>query len=291
MNKVSSNGWSPSTPQAFISVNKNRQKVYNNAPNGKKELMKVKTVYLPNQTNFEIELFNPTSNRIGAKIYLNGNSSSDLLIIRPGERYFLDRFLNDNKKYLFDVYDVSGTNSEVQRAIENNGHVKIEFYKEYIQPVVNVHHVYTEIPVIRTLPFHRPGQVLYRSTASSGTGETRSCAYLNCTTTNSSPINATLSMTKSINNDVTMDYLSMDSQKTIETGRVEKGENSNQKFNSTVFEKDYSTPPITIEYLLLPISQKQLTSDDVQREKMFCCQCGAKVKKSDKFCWSCGIKL
>ena len=70
---------------------------------------------------FQIELFNPTSFILLAKIKLNGNAiSGGGLVIRPGERIFLERFLEENKKFLFDTYKVDNI-AAVKKAIKENG--------------------------------------------------------------------------------------------------------------------------------------------------------------------------
>ena len=51
--------------------------------------------------------------------------------MRPGERVFLERYLDEAKKFLFETYEVNSADPNVQRAIQNNGDVEIEFYQEY----------------------------------------------------------------------------------------------------------------------------------------------------------------
>jgi rRNA maturation endonuclease Nob1 len=45
----------------------------------------------------------------------------------------------------------------------------------------------------------------------------------------------------------------------------------------------------TIEYKMLPVSQKINTVEDIN-VKRYCTNCGAKLGKGDKFCSSCGTK-
>jgi hypothetical protein len=59
------------------------------------------TVYLNNGDEFEIELFNPTISKVMAKIDLNGISIGPGVVLRPGERVFLERYINEAKKFLF----------------------------------------------------------------------------------------------------------------------------------------------------------------------------------------------
>jgi hypothetical protein len=60
-----------SQPQSFITKGKQRLKQHTD------------TVYLKDGDEFEIELFNPTSNKVLAKIELNGDSIGSGIILRP----------------------------------------------------------------------------------------------------------------------------------------------------------------------------------------------------------------
>jgi rRNA maturation endonuclease Nob1 len=78
-------------------------------------------------------------------------------------------------------------------------------------------------------------------------------------------------------------------KKSLETGRVEKGSDSNQelqtdnyKFNTFSFHK--------IEYKLLPASLKVSTVEEITIKK-YCVNCGTKVKSEHKFCAQCGTKI
>lgn len=116
------------TPTANLAINKSRMKVY-----GKNS--EVPTYYLNKGQEFQIELFNPTTNNILAKISLNSKPiAQGGLVIRPGERVFLDRYIDVARKFKFDTYEVANTN-EVKEAIKENGDFKVEFHKEYIVPV------------------------------------------------------------------------------------------------------------------------------------------------------------
>ena len=107
-------------PQSFITKGKQRLKQHTN------------TVYLKNGDEFEIELFNPTQNKVLAKIEINGNNIGNGIVLRPGERVFLERYLDEAKKFLFETYVVNGNNKDVQNAIEKNGDVTVKFYDEYV---------------------------------------------------------------------------------------------------------------------------------------------------------------
>jgi hypothetical protein len=106
-------------PEIFVTKNKQRLKQHGTS------------VYLNNGEEFELEFFNPTSKKILAKIKFNGVSIGSGLIIRPGERVFLERYIDTSKKFLFEIYEVNGINKQVLTAIEQNGNISVDFYKEY----------------------------------------------------------------------------------------------------------------------------------------------------------------
>ncbi len=108
----------PSNPQAFITKRKQRLKQNDGQ------------VYLKDGDEYEIEIFNPTPTHILAKIkvdkdYLSGGG----IVLRPGERVFLERFLDTNNKFVFRTYEV-GKEAVNVGAIDNNGYVEIEFFNE-----------------------------------------------------------------------------------------------------------------------------------------------------------------
>lgn len=74
-------------PQSFITKGKQRLKQH------------IDTVYMNNGDEFEIELFNPTQQKVLAKIELNGKSIGSGIIVRPGERVFLERYLDEARKF------------------------------------------------------------------------------------------------------------------------------------------------------------------------------------------------
>jgi hypothetical protein len=73
----------------------------------------------------------------------------------------------------------------------------------------------------------------------------------------------------------------------IETGRVEKGEQSNQNFTNSYEQFNYHTSH-TIEFKIQPTSTKNINVEEIRQ---YCTECGTKTKKNYKFCPSCGNKL
>jgi len=279
-----------SVPTANIAVNKSRLKVYNNTGD-------MPTYYLQKGQEFQIELFNPTTDVILAKIILNGNPiSQGGLVLNPGQRVFLDRYLDVAKKFLFDTYEVSNT-EEVKKAIEKNGDFKVEFYRERVPNYLNT-------LAINSNTARGFGGTINNTTIG-GYASSIPNGSVNLTNT-SGHIGSTALYTSSVSNSVPTldsmnDMLSMDApkkanptrtlksrSKSIETGRVEQGSVSDQKV-VTVDKKFEYWAFHTIECKMLPVSQKINTVEDIN-VKVYCTNCGAKLGKGHKFCGQCGTK-
>jgi hypothetical protein len=309
-------------PTANLAVNRSRIKIYNKQG-------EMPTYYLQKGQEFQIELFNPTTQVVLAKIILNGKAiSQGGLVLNPGQRVFLERYLDVAKKFLFDTYEVANTN-EVKEAIENNGDFKVEFFRErqpvYHNPFILTNGSSTTLNGGNTIyggPNYGSG-ILRGSSAGGYVGQTTtningSAPTFTTNSMNTLGLTSTSSYSSQIptadvffNNtsgEVTMDgMLSFDnsnvtySQKTvpikmmrakksksIETGRVEQGSSSDQKIKTV--DKDFEYFSFhTIEYKMLPISQKINTAEDIN-VKVYCTNCGAKLGKGHKFCSSCGTK-
>jgi hypothetical protein len=262
-------------PQSFITKSKQRLKQH------------VDTVYLKNGDEFEIELFNPTQNKVLAKIELNGISIGSGIVLRPGERVFLERYLDDAKKFLFETYIVNGNNNEVQQAIAKNGDVTVKFYDEVKSQTY-------------TSPFVSSGSGTVTWTNGTSTGGYSFPTYTNDINTNyftnTSSIGGSFDGTITTSNYSYTDFGTsnvFNKQKTsevrhLETGRVEKGSNSNQTF--TYDNSTFNTYPIkTNWWKIKPVNEKVLVKEDLV---VYCTECGAKRKKDNhKFCPHCGTKF
>lgn len=267
------------TPMAAICINKSRLKTYH------KE--KTPTFYLEKGQEFQIELFNPTSDTILAKVELNGNKiSQGGLVLRPGEHVFLERYIDVPKKFKFDTYEVANT-TEVRKAIEDNGDFKVEFYKES-----RLNYLYGGSITLATPPTYTD----YNGTGNPYYGTLIGNYNLNNRINSSSDYIQSYFSTLDLNMEdkacatgiLNTTSSNTRSPKTIETGRVEAGSDSNQKLESV--DKSFDFWPFhTIEYKLLPISQKINSIDDINI-KRYCHNCGAKQKKEFKFCPICGTK-
>lgn len=298
----------PKVPTANLAVNKSRIKLYNKQG-------EMPTYYLQSEQEFQIELFNPTTDVILAKIQLNNKHiSQGGLVLNPGQRVFLERYLDVAKKFKFDTYEVSNT-QEVKEAIQNNGDFKVDFYREEItypsyRPIImggswsNPIHTYRSgtytLPTTNTFTTLGLTDTSFNAAGSSSTniGGSSSAYYSDANTTLTS---SACMDSLSIPNEIIFSHRSepieklkslreprMRSAKTIETGRVEQGANSNQEIERV--SKNFSPWAFhTIEYKLLPISQKVNTADDIN-VKVYCTNCGTKLGKGHKFCSSCGTK-
>jgi hypothetical protein len=232
-------------PSAFITVRKQRQK-----QNGK-------NVYLHDRTEFEIELHNPTNDSILTKISLNGNRISNSgIILKPGQRVFLERYLDEDRKFLFETYEVSDSKTN-QRAIENNGLVTVEFFKKRI--------------------FNNYGHL-------GGYSYTIHNTLLNSSgTVNGNPITFT---TTGLGNSNVIGITNTSDAK-IETGRVEKGNKSDQIFDVS-YEMFETFVTWTKEWKILPFNAKDKTTKDLVKK---CPKCQTKLKDNYKFCPQCGNQV
>ena len=237
------------SPTANIAVNRNRLKQYG------------ETVYLKSGTHFEIELFNPKKIKVLAKIYLDGVSISDAgIVIKPGQRVFLERWIDEPKKFLFETYAVDDTFKQVTEAIKLNGRVRVEFYDQGI-PSSNL----TVFPSTSTWTHDPMSQPVYG-------GTTQNQVYF----TSSTDVGSTVSIDSALNINF------------IETGRAERGEGSDQAFLNDDSSYNWWTCT-TVHLQILPESKKPV---EVAEIRNYCTNCGTRHKKSSwKFCPNCGTKI
>jgi predicted component of type VI protein secretion system len=228
-----------------ITTNRNRVKTYGSI------------VYLKDGQKFEIELHNPHTYKVLAKIKLNGYYiSSSGLILNPGQRVFLERFLDKDESFIFSTYDVDNT-AESKAAIALNGDVEVEYYS----------------------------QQMFNTLSNTGgnwwNGQTYT--YFNSPTTNfySSTISSHIADSSQVS-------FSTNACESIETGMIEGGKEtgqslsfSNDQFNSWAFE--------TRKLKILPVSAKPVEVSEIRN---YCTNCGTRAKKATwKFCPSCGTKI
>ena len=247
---------SNSKPGAWIvsSTDKGRKSI----KNGK--------VFLNDGDEFEIELFNPLTVSVLADIKLNGQSISKTgLVVKPGQRVYLDCFIDDRKKFKFSTYEIENS-GEALDATQNNGLLEVFFYKEDVITLDNWQRRFDRIIVEKWYPYY-PSYPYYRPTVWCLTTN----PYNTVITTNGSGIIGTTTTSNSYysSNNINCSYTSsvdlsnlniggssnMTTINSIETGRVEKGEKSKQKFTEVDmdFEKHYISSTII---QILPESRK-----------------------------------
>ena len=271
---------------ARIAISKNLIKEYKSSDSQR-------TVYLKNGTEFQIYLKNPYQSHLGVKIYVNNKYIGNMLVLRPGQSCWLERYLNENSKFLFSTYEVENS-SEMKYAIKQNGIVKLEFYHEMENydnglRIVNDYNLInlnslSDNDCLRTYDvcYNSPTSSLgstYGSTTFTASNNL-SCSYsANSATAGINALKKARS-TKAIRQEM--------DDATIETGRIEKGGHSDQEFNTCDIKFDYRSFK-TESILILPQSRKSVTVEETRRR--YCSQCGKKVSPKDKFCSNCGARL
>lgn len=269
-------------------------------------------VYLENGDEFQIQIFNDQDTEIGAKIYVNGEQiGNSYLVINPGERVWLDRYLDKATKFKFATYEVNGNNEKVKKAIAKNGLVKVELFKKKQntfdgwQPLVSYPTYYPYCPLQTNIPEYAP-RIYYTETygmknepyAISTTACELDTNIVSTCFSQTTPINCSLSgeytaasamldlgsSGSSFTNTTAGDIKS----NKIETGRIKEGGHSDQEFDYVSMSFEY-WPFTTEEIHILPKSTKPVSSHDLQ--KVYCQNCGRRLKTKFNFCPFCGEKL
>jgi hypothetical protein len=249
------------------------------SPNDKgRKSIKSGKVFLNNGDEFEIELFNPLTVSVLADIKLNGQSISKTgLVVKPGQRVYLDCFIDDKKKFKFSTYEIENS-GEALDASQNNGLLEVFFYKEDVITLDNWQRKFDRIIVEKYYPYnpypwYNPYTVYYGTTSPTIGG---SCVTTNLTngiigTTTTSNAYYSSNNVSNTSNSINLSNLNiagsnMNSLNSIETGRVEKGEVSKQKFTEVDmdFEKHYITSTII---QILPESRKPAEVKEVFNKK------------------------
>ena len=248
-------------------------------------------VYLKDGSEFEIELYNPSRQTVLSKIKINGEFiNGGGIILKPGERVFLERYLDVPHKFKFETYTVDETN-ETMNAIANNGDVEILFYNE------------EEIIATLTYPSITYGSTTYPNTTYASNTNTvsrnmsldESLNIFHNTSLSNSGLNL-----YSVSDNGGKTYINKfdkkprlrpnqnKKSKSVETGRVEKGSSSDQEFK-TVSKNFNSWAVSTSVWKILPDSQRPVEKTDLINK---CPKCSTKLKKTSwKFCPECGHQM
>jgi hypothetical protein len=268
-------------PTAHITINKSRIKTY-----------PYNQIFMADGSEFQIELDNCTISVWLAVISVNGEKISDSgLVLKPGEHVFLDTpdIGSDGKKhkFRFETYDIEQGRSHL---VADNGKVKIEFYKERNFP----DWISYKTTYVYPYPYHY--DYYYRSSGGSANVDGGSVsnvgALLGETKTNIVAKNVVESLNQvSEKNPCAEIPLGEPTEHIMpmeETGRVEKGSKSKQKFHKTNYDfEDFAS--YTEEFQIFPLSKRVVTIQEATRE--YCIECGKRRKKNHKFCSKCGTKF
>jgi hypothetical protein len=234
------------TPEAYVTRKKSRAKIYH-----------YNNLFFNDEDTFEIELFNPKTNRVLAKIWLNGQEiSGSGIIVNPGQRIFLERFIDSNNKFVYKTYDIEN-NTQSLEAIRNNGDIEIKFYNEYFRS-----NTFNDFPIFKPT-------IWYGATTPS---------------TNNPFIGTTTSTTTGgyFGGNITYTSNNVGFTSNSNTSYTSNAAGSSSYGNFTSF----STKEV--KYKILPMSSKPIEGKDL---KKYCTECGKKVKDTFKFCPSCGTKV
>lgn len=240
-------------------------------------------VYLKNGSEFEIELYNPSRQTVLSKIKINGEFiNGGGIILKPGERVFLERYIDVPRKFKYETYTVDSTN-ETMNAIANNGDVEILFYEEQV--------IFTLGSNNSTITYRSYNNDNYNTPIGNNFYTTNGIDFSNA---NNSSISLTSMSSSNTTTPRSSKYEKRErperrlKSKSIETGRVEKGSSSDQSF-TTVSKNFNSWTVSTSVWKILPESQKPVEKKDLVEK---CPKCSTKVKKSSwKFCPECGSEL
>lgn len=252
----------------WVATSNNRVKHYYGENNAVRWVNRPGKVYLKDGSEFQLELYNPTQSKILAKFKLNGESiGSKGIVLRPGERVFLDRYIDTNRKFKFSTYNVDNTPTN-RTAIQNNGKIRVDFYRE---STVNENlNVWSPNTWTITGTFDTGGTYWYNDTSSTGTAFTNT-ALVSDTTDNYWSDTSIRSTNRS----------------QVETGRIDKGGTSNQSFvndNSSFSNWSFHTEHVDI----FPYSSFDFTAGNI---RTYCTNCGKRLKENWKYCSHCGQKV
>lgn len=256
--------------------------IVNSSDRGRKSIKNGK-VYLKDSEEFQIELFNPLHECVLADIKLNGNSISESgLVLKPGQRFYLDCFIDDKKKFIFNTYDVESS-VESLNAISKNGGLEVFFYKESVVSINNWKNKLNTIVIEKHYPYYNPywyntpniycgtgtttggisGDV-FKTNNLTNIGTTTNTAYYGNSAVNTSSYTSNGSV--DLSSFGTLKSTSMPINSSIETGRVEKGEKSKQKFDT--IDMDFDNYYISSTILeLLPESREPIDTKKLKKKE------------------------
>lgn len=270
-------------------------------------------VYLKNGQEFQIFLKNYRGIPVMVELTINGETEKETIILDPGERLFLERYLSTNNKFKFNTYKIS---NNVKKLIENN----VKELGVITARVYSLQSVYSDTPVTSTtIPkvqyivdyFRQPVFNGYRSfqtfnneqfmgTRSNISGYVSS-SYTSCNNMASSLNNNEFQTYTSycVNEDVESEKNSQNLAKEklqevntqTEFGAIERGNYSDQKFEGCPdFKKGMFLESYTIHIYPISAQSSEEKSNRIEGA-IYCSVCGRKQKHGQKYCPADGTKF
>lgn len=209
-------------------------------------------VYLPFYSEYAIRVKNTRYGRVGVNVIVDGTSiTDDLVIVDSLATLDLERTLVDGNMDTGPALMFAPlSDSNVQDPTESeNGTVRVEFFQEKTSSL--------------TRSFDIPSTPFYKGGYSRGTG---SNAMYGASFSSSNSAGASIMASTAAN------------------GATVEGKQVSQSFKYARFDC-YSTPVVTLRLRLVGKEKPTYVSDT--RVK-YCTNCGTSLKKSMKFCYSCG---
>lgn len=282
-----------------------------------------RTVYLEDGDEFQFQLFNPETTEISARIFIEDTQLSHDIVLRPGERLWLERYTDVSKKFKFVTYVVDGEDAQVKKAISHNGVIKIQFFRKK-QPT---YYSYTNYPNITWINMNtyepiEPYKIYCDANNSIKVSNDLNCNHtflsactgdvsisndiLEYTASASKPRNRSFDSKTPISGEVETAFCSTINTATpmfstavynpdyhkdtlnLETGRISEGSKSKQRFENVNLEFE-SWPFRTETIKIFPLSRKPYNSNDLR--KLYCSNCGRKLNTKYKYCPYCGSKI
>lgn len=249
--------------------------VYVSIQGGRKKIYEKKYVYLEDKTEFDLELINPTKDVLLAKISFNNNLISNSgIVLKPGERILLKRYIDENKAFLFEEYEHIGLES----AVSDNGKIEVKFYREEkviekCYPGINTNIDWTYYP-----PTYYPN--------------TYNPITYNPNTYRDNIYGTYYSGNFNINSSLSLDNLNTSTNIAANvTGRIGEGKETDQEFQNS--NKSFENIVCyTTNLQILSVKNKPNSVKEVKNKgKVFCHKCGKKAKYDSNFCSHCGTKL
>lgn len=228
--------------------------VANSKDSGRKAIKNGST-YLKDNEEFKIELYNPLQRCVLAVIKLNGdNISKSGLVLNPGQRFYLDCFIEDNRKFIFKTYEVDNTNQSLN-AIKNNGLLEVDFYEEKV--------------ILQTYPYLRqnnnyPGWDNYYNHGDTNITCLSNASNYNMTSTTGEVTSYMNKRSIASKRSKSVNEVQINDENKIETGRVTKGVVSDQKFDSIDMQFNHYKISSTI-INLLPESRRPKEIKEIKK--------------------------